>query len=142
EFRRVLFRSRPHHPHRRQLWREHKTGDIHMTTTDMPSLPSSDEIDATIKHVTDNAQRVFLWNYDRSRDQLVTLYNKAMSSQWNSVTDLDWATEVDPEELVRTSRQGSMITGLARAAAEVDGSPFAKWGEKEFLQLGIESLKA
>ena len=32
------------------------------------------------------APRVFLWNYDRSRDQLVTLYNKAMASQWNSVT--------------------------------------------------------
>jgi hypothetical protein len=113
-----------------------------MTTTDMPPLPSSDEVDATIKHVTDHAQRVFLWNYDRSRDQLVTLYNKAMSSQWNSITELDWSTEVDPEELVQTSPQGNLTVQIARAAAEVPGSPFASWGDKEFVQLGVESLKA
>jgi hypothetical protein len=110
--------------------------------TTVPPLPSDAEVDATIKHITDNAQRVFCWNYDRSRGQLVTLYNKAMSSQWNSMTELDWATEVDPEELVRTSPQGSAIVGLARAAAAIDGSPLAKWGDKEYLALGIESFKA
>jgi hypothetical protein len=113
-----------------------------MTTTDIPTLPSREEMDASIKLITDNAQRVFLWNYDRSRDQLVTLYNKAMASQWNSVTDLDWSTDVDPEELVRTSPQQNLMVDLARAAAEVDGSPLAAWSEKEFTQLGIESLKA
>jgi hypothetical protein len=113
-----------------------------MTTTDIPALPDRDEVDATIKLITDNAQRVFLWNYDRSRDQLVTLYNKAMASQWNSVSELDWATDVDPEELVRTAPQQNAIVNVARAAAEVPGSPLASWGEKEFLQLGIESLKA
>jgi hypothetical protein len=112
-----------------------------MTTT-VPPLPSGDEVDATIKLITDNAQRVFLWNYDRSRDQLVTLYNKAMASQWNSITELDWSTEVDPEELVRTQPQQNAIVTLAREAAKIDGSPLASWGEKEFLQLGIESLKA
>jgi hypothetical protein len=96
----------------------------------------------SIKLVTDNAKRAFLWNYERDRDQLVTLYNKGMSSQWNSVTDLDWNTEVDPEELIRTSPQQSVIVTLARAAADVDGSPLASWGEREFLQLGIESMKA
>jgi hypothetical protein len=110
-----------------------------MTATE---LPNSSEVDASIKLVTDNAQRVFLWNYERDRDQLVTLYNKGMSSQWNSVTDLDWDTDVDPEELVRTSPQQNVIVTLARAAAEVDGSPLAKWGEPEFVQLGVESLKA
>jgi hypothetical protein len=115
-----------------------------MTDTLDPAtaLPGRTEIDESIKLVTDHAQRVFLWNYDRSRDQLVTLYNKAMASQWNSVTDLDWSTDVDPEELVRTSPQGSMITGLARGAAQVPGSPLAKWSEKEFVALGIESFKA
>ena len=117
-----------------------------MTTTEatasLPPLPSRGEMDSTIKHITDNAQRVFCWNYDRSRDQLVTLYNKAMSSQWNSMTELDWATEVDPEELVRTSPQQNLTVELAREAAKVEGSPLASWGDKEFLQLGIESLKA
>src|SRR5213078_5159400 len=98
------------------------------------------EMDSTINLITDNSQRLYLWDYDRSRDQLVTLYNKAMSSQWNSVTELDWATEVDPEEVVRTSPQSSIIVDLARAAAEVDGSPLKSWGEKEYLQLGIESM--
>jgi hypothetical protein len=113
-----------------------------MTTSELPPLPSSVEVDETIKLITDNAQRMFLWNYDRSRDQLVTLYNKAMASQWNSVTELDWSTEVDPEQLVRESPQQSLIVEIARAAAEVEGSPLASWGEREFVQLGIESLKA
>jgi hypothetical protein len=110
-----------------------------MTTTE---LPSSAEVDASIKLITDNAQRIFLWNYDRSREQLVSLYNKAMASQWNSVTELDWATDVDPEELVRTSPQQNLMVELARAAAKISGSPMAKWSEKEFVALGIESLKA
>jgi hypothetical protein len=105
-------------------------------------LPDSVEVDASIKLITDNAQRIFLWNYDRSREQLVTLYNKAMSSQWSSVTDLDWSTDVDPEALVATSQQQSLLVALARGAAELPGSPLASWSEKEFLQLGIESLKA
>ena len=75
-----------------------------MTATEpAPALPDQDEVDATIKIVHDHADRIFLWNYDRSRGQLVTLYNKAMSSQWNSVTELDWDTEVDPESLVDRS---------------------------------------
>ena len=77
------------------------------TTAAVPPLPDQAEVDATIKLVTDNAQRVFLWNYERGRDQLVTLYNKAMGSQWNSVTDLDWATDVDPERLVNTCPSSS-----------------------------------
>ena len=113
-----------------------------MTAVDLPEIPDAADVDASIKLITDNAQRIFLWNYDRSRDQLVTLYNKAMSSQWNSVTELDWAIEVDPEELVRTAPQQSAVVALARSAAEVPGSPFAKWSDKEFTQLGIESLKA
>ena len=107
-----------------------------MTATEIPELPSREEMDSSIKLITDNAQRVFLWDYDRSRDQLVTLYNKAMASQWNSVTDLDWSTEVDPEELVSTSPQQNLTVELARAAAEEPGSPLATWGEKEFVQLG------
>ena len=110
-----------------------------MTTTE---LPDSAEVDASIKLITDNAQRIFLWDYERSRDQLVTLYNKAMSSQWSSVTDLDWSTEVDPEALVASSPQQNLMVAIARGAADLPGSPLAKWSEKEFVQLGIESLKA
>ena len=81
-----------------------------MTTTE---LPDSAEVDASIKLITDNAQRIFLWDYERSREQLVTLYNKAMSSQWSSVRDLDWSTEVDPEALVASSPQQNLMVAIA-----------------------------
>jgi hypothetical protein len=111
-----------------------------MTATEpAPALPDQDEVDATIKIVHDHADRIFLWNYDRSRGQLVTLYNKAMSSQWNSVTELDWDTDVDPESLVDRSTPLMQLTAAAR---EVDGSPIANWGDKELTQLGVESFKA
>ncbi|HEY8524909.1 MAG TPA: ferritin-like domain-containing protein [Acidimicrobiales bacterium] len=99
------------------------------------------EADTAVKLITDHAPRIFLWDYERSRGQLVTLYNKATASQWSSVTDLDWSTEVDPEELVRTAPENHTVR-LARAAAEVPGSPFAAWGEREYVQLGVELLKA
>ena len=81
-------------------------------TAEMPDLPGRSALDAAVKVVHDHADRIFLWNYDRSRGQLVTLYNKAMGSQWNSVTDLDWSTEVDPFELVDPT---TPLQQLARA---------------------------
>ena len=113
-----------------------------MTDTVVPPLPGTQEVNDAIKLVTDNAQRVFLWNYDRERPQLVTLYNKAMASQWNSVTELDWSTDVDVEALISSQPQSAGIVGIAREVASAPNSPLKHWGEKEFLQLGIESFKA
>jgi hypothetical protein len=111
-----------------------------MTATDpAPALPSQAEVDASIKIVHDHADRIFLWNYDRDRGQLVTLYNKAMSSQWNSITELDWSIDVDPEGLVDME---SPLMRLARGAIEVEGSPIASWGERELVALGVEAQKA
>jgi hypothetical protein len=116
--------------------------EIAMSTVEIPETPSRAEMDASIKVIDDHAQRIFLWNYERSRGHLVTLYNKAMASQWSSVTDLDWSIDVDPESLSNTSPQQNATVRIARAAAEIEGSPFAKWSDKEFTELGIESLKA
>lgn len=111
-----------------------------MTATEpAPDLPGTAAVDEAIKIVHDHADRIFLWDYDRSRDQLVTLYNKAMASQWNSVTELDWATEVDPEGLID---RNTPLLQLTAAAREVDGSPIANWGDKELMELGVESFKA
>jgi hypothetical protein len=99
----------------------------------------ADEMEATFKRVHDHADRIYLWDYERCRTPLITLYDKAMGSQWNSVTDLDWDTDVDPEALVDHDGVGMQ---LARAAAEEPGSPIATWGKREFTALGIESFTA
>ena len=115
-----------------------------MTAVDpaAPELPDQDTVDASIKTITDNADRIFSWKYDRERDQLVTLYNKAMASQWDSVNDLDWSIDVDPEKLVNEAKEPNVTVEIARAAKDVDGSPFKNWSDKEFTELGIESMKA
>ncbi len=97
-------------------------------------------MEAGIEVIRDNADRIFLWNYERERDQLVTLYNKAMGSQWNSVTDLDWSIDVDPERLV--AEQDSPMLALTKVAGTLAGSPLARWSDKEYTQLGIELLTA
>jgi hypothetical protein len=97
-------------------------------------------MDEAIHVIEDHADRLFLWDYERNRGQLVTLYNKAMASQWNSVTDLDWSIDVDPERLV--AEQDSPILAVARVAGTLPGSPLAAWSEKEYGQLGIEFFKA
>jgi hypothetical protein len=75
----------------------------------VPEPPSRVEMDESIRLITDNSPRIMTWNYERDRDQLVTLYNKAMASQWNSVTDLDWKTDVDPEKLVPNTRKLGLL---------------------------------
>jgi hypothetical protein len=111
-----------------------------MTEGPVPPLPGRGEMDEAIHVIKDHADRLFLWDYERDRGQLVTLYNKAMSSQWSSVTDLDWSTEVDPERLV--AEQDSPILAVTRLAGRLPGSPLAAWSEKEYSQLGIEFFKA
>ncbi len=96
---------------------------------------------SNIKLVEDQATRVFTWDYERDRTQLVTLYNKAMGSQWNSVTDLDWSTDVDPERLVQEMGDNA-IPPLYRKVATLPGSPIASWTETEFTRLGVELMKA
>jgi hypothetical protein len=105
-----------------------------------PPPPDRAKMDEAIHVIQDHADRLFVWDYERDRGQLVTLYNKAMGSQWNSVTDLDWATDVDPERLV--AEQDSPMLALTRIAGTMPGSPLQKWSEREYSQLGIEFFKA
>jgi hypothetical protein len=105
-----------------------------------PPVPGRHDVEAAVQIIEDHADRVFLWDYERDRGQLVTLYNKAMGSQWNSVTDLDWSIEVDPERLVL--EQESPLLEVARVAGTLPGSPMAAWGDAEYTQLGIELFKA
>ena len=111
-----------------------------MTIDEAREPLSTTEMDQNIRLITDNAQRIMTWRYDRDRDQLVTLYNKAMGSQWNSVTDLDWSIDVDVEKLVTTNP--SPVQQIVREATGLPGSPIANWGETELTEIGIEFLKA
>jgi hypothetical protein len=109
-----------------------------MTEPEAPPNPAHDRSE-DVRVVRDEAARLFSWRYDRERPQLVTLYNKAAASQWNSVTDLDWATDVDPERVIADEVPALR---LARVAATLPGSPMAHFGEREFTELGVELFKA
>jgi hypothetical protein len=104
-----------------------------------PELPSKKEMDETFKVVHDHADRIYVWNYERSREQLVKLYNRGAASQWQSAVDLDWSTDVDAEKLVDLNAGNNR---LFREAGAIPGSPLAHWGDKEYIALGLEQLKA
>jgi hypothetical protein len=114
-----------------------------MTQTAVPeqTAPERDQVDAALKTIKENADKIFTWNYARERPRLVSLYNRGTESQWRSVSDLDWAADVDPEKLV-AEMGDEIVPPIVRAAAEVPGSPLASWGDKEFNALGVEFLKA
>jgi hypothetical protein len=78
----------------------------------------------------------FTWDYEKGkRPRLDKLYEKAKKAQWNAQTDLPWDTPVDQEQLVI---QNAMAQGGFGAGMDVSGTPLEKWGEKEFIQLGVE----
>jgi hypothetical protein len=97
--------------------------------------------DALIHAVKDNADAIFTWDYEKgARPALNKLYEKAKKNQWNGETDLPWDTEVDQEAVVmaNAAASGGMLAG-ASADMDLAGTPFEKWTEKEWVQLGIES---
>ncbi len=96
---------------------------------------SNKDVDAVVHEVRSNYDTIFTWDYDKGqRPKLNRLYEKAKSSMWNGETDLPWETEIDVESLAALQMQSFGFQQL-----ELGGTVFEKWGEKEFLQLGIES---
>jgi hypothetical protein len=86
--------------------------------------------------VADHADAAFTWNYRKGeRPRLARLYEKAKGAQWNAETDLAWDTDVDQEAILRATPSMPLF------GPEVDmaRTPFAGWGDKEWLQFGIES---
>ncbi|MCU1356076.1 MAG: P-aminobenzoate N-oxygenase AurF [Acidimicrobiales bacterium] len=100
---------------------------------------ATEEGESNLRAVRDHAPAIFTWDYEKgARPALNKLYEKAKHSQWNGETDLPWDTAVDPMQLVELQRQAFGMTPETRAA-KVAGTPFAKWGDKEFDQMGLES---
>jgi P-aminobenzoate N-oxygenase AurF len=52
-------------------------------------------IEQTQWEVPSGNTTIFNWEYDDTRDQLLTLYEKGKEKQWNAQTRLDWSVEVD-----------------------------------------------
>jgi len=98
---------------------------LSVTNTDV------DEVQHAIRADSD---AVFTWNYERSRPALVKLYEKAKTSMWNA-NDLPWDIEVDQEKVARDNQNQNGIG----EQMDLAGTPFEKWGDKEWTQFGIES---
>jgi len=97
---------------------------------------SNKDIHETIHAVENNADSIFTWNYEKGeRPALNKLYEKAKTSQWNGETDLPWHLDVDQEAVV-VANQAANNRG---ANLDVTGTCFEKWGDKEWVQLGIEA---
>jgi len=101
---------------------------------------SNTDVDEAIHAVRDNADAIFTWDYEKgARPALNKLYEKAKTAQWNGETDLDWSIEVDPSRVI-VGLQGSNSAGPFEALAQMDDSPFKNFGDKEWDELGVESL--
>jgi hypothetical protein len=96
------------------------------------------DVDAVLHIVKDNADAIFTWDYTLSRPALRKLYEKAKTGQWNGTTDLPWDTDVDLEETV-TADQVAFSAGLT--PNHYDGTVVSKWGDKEWMEFGIEQRK-
>jgi hypothetical protein len=102
---------------------------LSVTNTDV------DEIEHIVK---DNADAIFTWDYSLARPQLRKLYEKAKVGQWNATTDLPWDTDVDLEKVV-TADQAAFQSGLT--PDHYDGTVVEKWGDKEWLEFGIDQRR-
>ena len=95
------------------------------------------DVDAIQHIVESNGDAIFTWDYDRSRPALGKLYERAKKSQWNAQTDLPWDTEVDQEHVVLMNALANNTT--FGPELDVSDSPFAKWGDAEWLEFGVQS---
>ncbi len=97
------------------------------------------DVDATIRTVENNADTIFTWDYEKgARAGLNKLYEKAKGAQWDGEQDLDWSIEVDQEEMVRLNGIPNRET-LLELGVDISGTSFERWGEKEWLELELET---
>jgi hypothetical protein len=99
------------------------------------SITNSD-VDEVAHAVKDNADALFTWDYERTRPALGKLYEKAKKAQWNAQTDLPWETPVDQEEVAINN---AIQAGGFGQGVDLTGTSLEKWGDKEWLNFGVES---
>ena len=97
--------------------------------------------DQLINKVRAEFDTQFTWDYERGRDGLNRLYEKAKRSQWNVSDDLDWSIDVDPERMVRLQAEATGIPAgfPARSLLDVKGSPVASWNDDQWVHFAVNS---
>ena len=97
--------------------------------------------DQLINKVRAEFDTQFTWDYERGRDGLNRLYEKAKRSQWNVSDDLDWSIDVDPERMVRLQAEATGIPAgfPARSLLDVKGSPVASWNDDQWVDFAVNS---
>ncbi len=99
------------------------------------AIPSVDPNE--LEHIVqNNADTIFTWDYSLQRPALRKLYEKAKGGQWNATTDMPWETDVDIE---KTVIQDQEVLGTGLDPNQYIGTPLEKWGDKEWLEFGVES---
>ena len=96
---------------------------------------SNTDVDEIVHVVKNDADSIFTWDYSLARPGLRKLYEKAKTGQWNGTTDLEWNTDVDIEKVVA---QDMELLGPGIDPSLYAGTQLDKWGDKEWLQFGIE----
>ena len=104
------------------------------------SILADDEIDFgdLAHHTPARGDAIFTWDYERTRQGLGKLYEKAKTSQWNGATDLDWDTDVDPEKVALEMAPAAAM--FQQKMADIPGSPVKNWGPKEWSEFQVEAL--
>ncbi len=110
-----------------------KAGDTFMDRVHSITKANPDE---RVHSVTSGATTSLTWEYGSTRAGLAKLYERAKSHQWNGRTDLPWEIEVDQVAVVRAN--ADRLGGLA-LDVDLTGTPAERWGDREWLQFGIES---
>ncbi len=96
------------------------------------------DVDEVIHAVRDDSDTLFTWDYSLARPNLRRLYEKAKTGQWNGTTDLPWETSVDIEATIAAD-QAAIGAGID--PSQYAGTPLAKWGDKEWVEFGIEGRR-
>ncbi|MBU3703151.1 MAG: ferritin-like domain-containing protein [Ilumatobacteraceae bacterium] len=101
------------------------------------SITNSD-VDEVLHAVRDDSDALFTWDYSLARPNLRRLYEKAKTGQWNGTTDLPWETPVDVEATIAAD-QAAIGAGID--PSQYADTPLAKWGDKEWIEFGIEGRR-
>ena len=104
---------------------------------DIDAIVDAGRSPAGEEHIVPNAaDTAFTWDYERSREGLSKLYEKAKTSQWNVTTDLPWETAVDQEAMA--AALGASADSQQFRAKAIEYSPdLARWGEWEWINHSI-----